>query len=246
MCKRRKVEKEAETDPWKVRESSSTARRPITTQGDLGTRLRADILPASQASARFKAYRPRITSGRLLTFFLVVALVGVGWFFGIGPGRPGLEKGLTNLIRVVRLATMPTPTATLTATAVPSTATVTPIPTATWQPVPSWTPTSPVASATSVPSETPTSACRDFSTITLDDVGNEWCVQGTVIQVIRNPGNTLIIFSVERDTMYWVTYDVIWPEGTEGMCYQMSGEIEELLNNPVLVFGYNNLPTECP
>lgn len=71
-------------------------------------------------------------------------------------------------------------------------------------------------------------------------------MQGVVIRVVENVGNTLVVFSDEAGAFYLVTYDVDWPDGTEGTCYQITGEVDRLLSSPVIVFGYNNLPVECP
>ncbi len=247
MCIRRNKRVEAEADPWETRQTppAPSQKRPIP-EGDLGVRLRAEMLPASQASPRFKAYRQRFTLRRGLTLLVVLALAGLGWYFGIGPGRPGLEKGLVSLVRLARQIGMPTATPLPTDTPIPPLPSTTSTLTATLRPTASATPALPTETPTVAPTETPESTCRDFSTVTLEDVGQEMCVQGTVIEVIQNSANTLIIFGVEAGAMYLVTYDVAWPDGTEGTCYQVTGEIQRLLSSPVIVFGYNNLPMECP
>jgi hypothetical protein len=250
MCRRRKTNKDEEPDPWRPLEKPVSTRRAPAGEGDPGVRLRAEMLPASQASRRFKAYRPRIKAGQVWTFIVVLALAGLGWFFGLGPGRSLLEQGLANLANLYREVTAPTATLLPTDTSLPPTATQTRQPTATWKP--SWTPTSSFVIETMVdaptvsPTDTPVSFCRDFSTITLADLGQVLCVQGTVIRVIENVGNTLVVFSDEPGMLYLVTYDVDWPDGTIGACYQATGEIQRLLNSPVIVFSYNNLPQECP
>jgi hypothetical protein len=247
MCIRRKKKGKEEADPWATRQiPPAPSRQRPADEGDLGIRLRADMLPASHASPRFKAYRPRFTLRKGLTILLVLVMIGLGWYFGIGPGRPGLEKGLTTLIRVARQMTMPTATPMPTETPVPWLPSLTPTSTVTRRPIASATPAIPTSTPTVAPSETPESTCRDFSTVTLEDVGLEMCVQGTVINVVENNNSTLIVFSNEVGAFYLVTYDVIWPDGSEGICYQVTGEIQRLLSNPVIVFGYNNLPEECP
>jgi hypothetical protein len=248
MCIRRKKRVEEEADPWETRQTPPTSsRKQPDPEGDLGVRLRAEMLPASHASPRFKAYPRRlITSRRVLTLLVVLILAGLGWYFGIGPGRPGLEKGLVSLVQLARQITMPTSTPQSTDTPIPPIPTETTTPTATLRPTVSATLALPTETATVSPTGTPESTCQDFSTVTLEDVGQEMCVQGTVIEVIENIGDTLIIFSYDAGSLYLVTYDVTWPDGTEGTCYQATGEIQRLLSSPVIVFGYNNLPTECP
>jgi hypothetical protein len=248
MCIRRNKRVEEEADPWETRQTppAPSQQRP-TPEGDLGVRLRAEMLPASHASPRFKAYpRRQITTRRVVTLFVVLALAGLGWYFGIGPGRPGLERGLVSLVQLARQVAMPTSTPLPTDTPIPPLPSTTSTPTATLRPTTSTTPVLPTETPTVAPTETPESTCRDFSTVTLEDVGQEMCVQGTVIEVIENISDTLIIFSYEAGSLYLVTYDVAWPDATEGTCYQATGEIQRLLSSPVIVFGYNNLPTECP
>lgn len=247
MCiRRKKIDKEG-ADPWNTRQMPpAQARKRSVDEGDLGVRLRAEMLPASHTSPRFKAYRPRFTIRIGITIFLVLALAALGWYFGIGPGRPGLEKGLAKLIQVARLMTMPTSTPKPTETPTPMLPSLTSTATLTQRPTASATPAMITKTPTIAPSEMPGSTCRDFSTITLDHVGLELCVQGTVINVVNNIDNTLIAFSNETGAFYLVTYDVAWPDGTEGTCYQVTGEVQRLLNSPVIVFGYNNLPEECP
>jgi len=205
------------------------------------------MLPASHASPRFKAYRKRIiTPRRILNLLLVLILAGAGWYFGVGPGRPGLEKVLVTLIDLARNTSAPTSTPLPSDTAMPLLATGTPTPTATLRPTASATPVVPANTPVAAFTDTPESTCRDFDTVTLDDLGLELCVQGSILNVIEKEGNTLIVFSDEAGAFYLVTYDVLWSEGTIGTCYQVTGFIQRLLNSPVIVFGYQNLPTECP
>ena len=247
MCIKRKKAVEEEIDPWKPRAAPPPSRRPPGFEGDLGVRLRAEMLPASQASPRFKAYRKRIiTPRRMLNLLLVLVLLGAGWYFGMGPGRPGLEKVLATLIDLAAQSSKPTETPTPSMTPLPPPASETPTPTTTRKPTATTAPVTPTPTPTPVYTNTPESTCRDFSTVTLEDVGQDLCVQGTVINVVENEGNTLIVFSVDAGTFYLITYDVAWPDGTIGTCYQVTGEVMRLLSSPVIVFGYQNLPVECP
>jgi hypothetical protein len=106
-----------------------------------------------------------------------------------------------------------------------------------------------IPSLTRVPdTSTPTSvsSCRDALTITLADVGQALCVQGTVIETITNPTNFMVIFSAEKGSFYWLSYDLVWSQAELDTCYQTTGTIDQIANSPVLVFGYNNLPKPCP
>lgn len=247
MCIKRKKSAVKESEPWAPRERPLPPRRPAEPEGDVGVRLRAEMLPASQASPRFKAYRkPVITSRRMLTLLFIFILAGLGWYLGIGPGRPGLERVLATLVELARQPALPTATHLPSDTPALPPATQTPTTTATRRPTASATPKIPTHTPAVTATGTPQSTCRDFSTITLEEVGLELCVQGTVINVVENAANTLIVFSNEAGALYLVSYDVTWPEGTIGACYQVTGEIQRLLSSPVIVFGYQNLPTECP
>jgi len=97
-----------------------------------------------------------------------------------------------------------------------------------------------------IPTQTAEPGCRHFSTVNLADVGQELCVQGTVLWVIENPDHTLIGFSDVQGAFYLVTYDIIWSDNTIGTCYQVSGEIQQLLSSPVIIFSYINQPEVCP
>ena len=247
MCIKRKKAGEEEFDPWKPRAKHPPSRRSSAFEGDLGVRLRAEMLPASQASPRFKAYRKRIiTPRRMLNLLLVLVLLGAGWYFGMGPGRQGLEKVLATLIDLALQSSQPTLTPIPSMTPLPLPASETPTPTATRKPTATTAPVTPTLTPTPALTDTPESTCRDFSTVTLDDVGLELCVQGSILNVIENEGNTLIVFSNEAGAFYLITYDVAWPDGSLGSCYQVTGEVMRLLSSPVIVFGYQNLPVECP
>ena len=242
-------EEEDEGKHWGTgRVSSTPSRQQADAEGNLGVQLRAEMLPASQASPRFRAYRRRVfTTGRVGAILILLGLAGLGWYFGIGPGRPDLEKRLVALVELARSYAMPTATPLPTDTPVPALPSVTPTPTATMtRPTASITLTQLPGTPTIAPTEPEESTCQDFTTLTLDNVGEELCVQGTVIEVIENVSDTLILFGYNPGSFYLVTYDVDWPDGTVGTCYQVTGEIQRLLSSPVIVFGYNNLPSECP
>lgn len=249
MHEKHKKKDDVEADHWGTgRTSSTSSKQQANAEGDLGVRLRAEMLPSSQASPRFRAYRRRfLTTGRVGAFLILLGLAGLGWYFGIGPGRPGLESRLVALVNLARSYAMPTSTPLPTERPIPPLPSITPTPTRTPQLLSSATPTLPAITPTiPTPTETAESSCRDFSTLTLDNVGEELCVQGTVVEVIETAGNTLILFGYNPGSFYLVTYDVDWPDGTIGTCYQVTGEVQRLLSSPVIVFGYNNLPMECP
>jgi hypothetical protein len=42
-----------------------------------------------------------------------------------------------------------------------------------------------------------------------------------------------------------VSYDLVWKPAKEGLCVETTGEVMQIANTPVLVFGYQNLPQIC-
>ncbi len=210
--------------------------------------LRSDMVPGSWATPAKKNIFQLINIKFLFGGLIVLFLIGLIWYFVTGPGSSILEGKLVSLVRKESTATQ-----TLLPTKIPS-ATITPLPTYT----PSKTPTlrrtnTPVITfATSTvaiqetPSPTTGSGCRDAISITLADVGKTLCVQGVVIRTTEKPNNFTVAFSNEPGAFYWVTYDLVWSKGELDTCYQIHGTISQIANNPILVFGYSNLPEECP
>lgn len=220
---------------------------PFSSSADDYTGLRAEMLPASQAAPErwnlfgwLRLFSPlRLALG--LVFLLLVFL---GWLFYAGPGRPVLEKLL------VSLASWPTPTITQVAALTPTPV----ISTATRIPVKASAILTPTSTHTLlIPSETPTvtitpapdNGCLDATSITLADVGKTVCVRGIILRVEQKPNGFLIVFSDQKGAFYWISYDLVWKQAKEGLCVQTSGEIKQLGNSPVLIFGYSNLPEVC-
>jgi hypothetical protein len=159
-----------------------------------------------------------------------------------------LENKLASLISLKVTATERLDPSPLPATNTPSKPSSTPFlsPTA----KPTNTPTIKIVAAASqllaITTPIPTPACRDVLTITLADVGQTLCVQGTVVQIIDKPNNFMLVFSYERGAFYWVSYDMVWSKAEVDTCYQVQGIIRQIGNNPILVFNYSNIPETCP
>lgn len=213
----------------------------------LVTSLREDMVPASDAEPAkepiFQRDRLKIAVGILLG----AVIIGLLLFISVGPGRPILERGLAGLAHLDAAATQSmTPTLVVpTNTLIPSTHT--PLPSPTIQP----TRTPVVAFAASPthvhPTTTPTTpACREATSITLDDVGKSLCVEGVVLEIIPHTTDVMVTFSYERGAFYWVSYDLAWSEGKAGKCYRVDGTIKRIGNSPMLVFDYKNIPEACP
>jgi hypothetical protein len=210
--------------------------------------LRAEMLPAvEEQPAKKSIFQPeylRIAVGILLGLFVLTLL----WYLLVGPGRSDLEKNLASL---VNREVTPTPSSTFTllpSTSTPIPPSLTPSPTSTQRPT-----NTPIVglnllatSATQESTPTASSACRQTTSITLNDVGKTMCVEGIILETVTNPTDFMVIFSYEKNAFYWVSYDLVWSIGEPDECYQIQGTIDRIGNSPVLVFGYQNLPEACP
>lgn len=234
------------------------------------TSIRADMLPATEEQPARKSVFRQENLKAAVGIGLAIIIVTFLWYIIAGPGRPILEGNLASLARKDET---PTPTITSspilpTKTSLPPSSTPTLIPT----PKPTLTPTkrpsstpliglnslaSPTSrgftstSQSSTPTEhsstpTETSGCRDALTITLTDVGQAVCVQGTIIETVDDPNYFMVVFSFEKGAFYWVSYDLKWLSGELDTCYRVHGTIDRIGNSPVLIFSYQNLPEVCP
>ncbi len=215
------------------------------------TSLRADMLPASDATPEDETIIRKIDYKLLLgAIFGVIILVFI-WIAILGPGRRLLEKNLAGIAGIGRTPTATQTPRSITVTASPVRAT----PTLTSSPTlkPTRTPLR-VLQVTSTPnapaitaSATPASAsdCREALSITLADIGKTMCVRGIVKELISNPTNFMVVFSAARGAFYWVSYDLVWTKGEVDQCYQVDGKINQIGNSPMLIFGYKNLPEVC-
>ncbi len=230
------------------RKFDATKKKEKSGEDNLVTTLRSDMLLTSSTSPMGKSFFERINLkyifGILLTLFIVIFV----WFMLGGPGRPTLENGLALLIQIDATPTQAVVSSVVIPTATRPQPSNTPLPTPTLHPTN--TPTSRlVATRSNVPpTVTPTAipACRDALTITLADVGQTLCVQGTIIQTVERPNAFMVIFSKKSGSFYWVTYDLVWSKAELDKCYQTNGKIEQLGNSAILIFDYSNLPELCP
>jgi hypothetical protein len=210
--------------------------------------LHPDMVPSSSGTPAKKNILQRLNLQIIGGIFIGLVILGLIWYSLAGPGKPILEQKLASLVNLE---------ATSTQQADPS-----PIPVTKTPPEPSKTPkASPTTRRTNTPTSriiasptlspattTPTSsnACRDVLTITLVDVGQTLCVQGTVIEIVDRPNNFMLVFSKEKNAFYWVSYDMIWKAAEVNTCYQIHGMIRQIASSPILVFDYSNIPMVCP
>lgn len=238
-----------ENKPFEYFKEGEAAKKQEKSDTDnLITSLRADMVLTSSTSPAKKNIFERINLkylfGILLTLFIIIFL----WFWLGGPGRPILEHNLALLVKAEASSTQPVFSSVILPTATSLQPTITPFPSPTIRPTN--TPTVRImASPTNPPlTATPTSppACREALTITLADVGQTLCVQGTVIQTADKPNGFMVFFNTQPGTFYWVAYDLVWSQAKLDICYQTSGTIQQLGTSPVLIFNYKNLPELCP
>jgi hypothetical protein len=250
----KKADKKADQQSFDYFKEVEAAKKKekLTTEG-LVKALRSDMLPASSTSPTQEDVLHRINYKLFVGILFSLIILAMLIYFVAGGGRPILEGSLADLVQVTASPTQKaSPTHIIsTNTPLPSKTpllTMTPLPSVT--PRPSQTPTTRIlASPTKMPATNtlaPSLACRDVLSVTLDDVGQTLCVQGTVTELIKNPNNIMVIFGYQRGTFYWVTYEMEWSEAVVGNCYQITGEIYKINQSPVLVFDHRNIPEDCP
>lgn len=213
----------------------------------LGSVLRAEIMPASEVSPDqpaigtfIKQLNMRLVS--VVVLFLI--LFGSGLVCFIGPGKPMLENSLLSLKKRYELTT-PTFTSTLSSI---STGTALIQSSSTPSSTPRFTPIPASKTPTDTPEATATEEdlCINAVDVTLEDVGTTMCIRGIITGMEEREVGFIIYFSDQRGVFYLVTYDLVWDDAEPGDCIQITGEIQQLANTPVLVFGWNNLPEFCP
>ncbi len=216
---------------------------------DLGVRLREEMLPASE----MRPDRLRLLSGvrisrwRVLGFLIILVMIALGWYFIAGPGAPVLEKLLLNLAERAPASTeTPVPVTATVVAEVVNTPTQPPMPTARPSATPTSLPLSPTPTETVEVAVALDSGCVDALSVTLEDVGKTLCVQGTVLNTEEQGTAFLIAFGNEPGTLYFLSYDVKLEDLKSGVCVQATGEIMQLANSPVLIYGYTNVPEICP
>jgi len=219
--------------------------------------LRTDMVPTSDAKPAAESIVKRDTLKTAVGIMLGLVILAFILFIIIGPGRPDLEYTLASLAHLTSTPTLevsptsfpptktlPPPTRTPTPTPLPTSTpssrpTIRPTRTAVLAALDSPTPPPPTASATA-------SGCRDVLSITLADVGQTLCVKGTVTNIVTSPTTFMLAFTNKPGAFFWASYDMVWTKAKVKHCYQITGKIERMANNPILLFNYHNIPEECP
>jgi hypothetical protein len=241
--------KPQESDPFDYYIDDNPPDEPEqSSSSDVVNNLRSDLLTTSEVEPAEESILQKVNIKLIVGIIIGIIILCLIMYLLLGAGRLLLEGSLASLRR-----TVPTATQQITPSTVPYT--ITPEkPTSTVTKIPTSRPTTTqivglIASPTPIPiTVTPTldSECRDALSISLADVGQTLCVQGTIIETITNPNYFMVIFSNEKGSFYWVTYDLVWTQAELNTCYRTTGTIDIIANSPVLVFGYSNLPEPCP
>lgn len=106
----------------------------------------------------------------------------------------------------------------------------------TYTPTPAPTYTQPVS---------PQIGCVPALSVTLDDVGKELCVTGTVVFTTQKGDVFSIYFSKDDGTFRIVIYDRVPKDIVEGVCVQVTNEIQTLLDRPVMALRYHDVINIC-
>lgn len=214
----------------------------------LGSVLRAEIMPASEVSPDqpgIGTFIGRLNFRKVALVIVLLAIIGVSLICGFGPGKPVLENNLQKLKdRYIQTTSTNTPTS---VPVVKETPQFVIIPSSSSTPTEENTPFPPTQVPTLTPTLTPTDddRCSNAVEVTVDDVGSILCVRGTITGLEEREVGFIIYFSDERGIFYLVTYDLVWDGADSGDCIQITGQIQQLGNTPVMVFGWNNLPELC-
>lgn len=235
-------------DPFDYFKEEGSTKKPGESDPDnLVSSMRSDIELVSDTEPSKKSLLSRINRKAIVGVLLGVFIIWLFVYFIAGSGRSMLER---NLALLVHLSATTTPTSQPTSPPKTSTPepTDTPRPSPTIQPTLTSTP-KPRATVTLQSAEataTSISECRDVLSITLADVGKTLCVRGTIIRTVESPNAFMVVFSDQPGAFYWASYDMVWKQAEIGTCYEITGTIEQIGNNPILLFNYHNIPEVCP
>ena len=219
--------------------------------------FRSEILSEEAGSGRLQGLISRLRGfdwRKLLAVLGAVILLGMCLLVTLGPGRPFLEGILSSLAKTPQVtesvlagSTQPFPTRTaavqVTSTTRPS---LTPTATQTRVPATATRRVTLTVALSPTPSLTPGPECVEAISISLEDVGKTLCGRGVIVRTENRPNGFLVIFKEELGQFMLVTYDLEWTDGEPGMCIQFEGEVQQLGQAPVIVFGWTSLPIPCP
>lgn len=217
-----------------------TPLRPEFILGDVGVSQRVETEPDTLdrkidlAIHLVRRFAPILAALALIVIMILLALGPFARLFD--PARnPALASPAVNIPAAGVLSTA-SPAAPL-----PPTATATRIPTFT--PIP--TPTEADTPTPELPTDTPVPACLDATTITLDYVGQDVCIQGPVVRSYYQEPAYYLIFSNDQSSFYIVSYDLKLDLVNPGECVRARGTIQKLQADPIMVLGPKDVLEPC-
>lgn len=90
--------------------------------------------------------------------------------------------------------------------------------------------------------EPPSADCRPADAITLDDVGQERCITGTVVRAYNATDASYVDLGA---AFYLLSYDLDLSAISAGACLELTDEIGQLGQSPVIVVVNANPPAAC-
>lgn len=108
--------------------------------------------------------------------------------------------------------------------------------------------------STEIPTQAPTStmtpterpACINALDVTVEDIGQTICVEGEVTKAYFQEPAFYIIFGNAADAFYMFSYDRRFDSLVPGDCVQITGEIQSLKNDPIIVIAARDVLEACP
>jgi len=190
--------------------------------------------PDYQKVAPRRSRKPVVLASILLPVLVVAGLLAF-WFLQPRLG-PLLQLVMARVNRAPpALATAVPPTATVQAAALPS-ATVIPALTATRQ--------LPSPTATTLQPE-----CLDWSAVTLEQLGQELCVQGEYLQTsLRSDGTYVMVFSQDPGAFQVWSYPKSFEwylKGSQATCVVARGSLNTSGIRPIIILGAHGVMEAC-
>lgn len=105
--------------------------------------------------------------------------------------------------------------------------------------------TQPVASLPALVDESAPD-CLSWNQVSLDQVGGEVCVSGSVYASYAAEGATFVVFDIEEGSFFLLSYDQDLSRLSSETCISVEGKVEQLGQSPVIVLGTRDEIADCP
>jgi len=102
----------------------------------------------------------------------------------------------------------------------------------------------PAPTSTITPTERP--ACLNALDVTVENIGETICVEGTVTKAYFQEPAFYIIFGNASDAFYMFSYDRRFDSLVPGDCVRITGKIQSLKNDPIIVITARDILETCP